>query len=78
VPRVPLPPSAGRHPARQQLQTERLSAVTVLDWILVAILALSSACTIALVGKERRPITPGTAAVSVLINVGLIFWIALW
>jgi hypothetical protein len=52
--------------------------VTVLDWILVAILALSSACTIALVGKERRPITPGTAAVSVLINVGLIFWIALW
>lgn len=78
MPRVSLPPQAGRHPARRALQTERVSALTGIEWTLVIILALSAVATISQVGKPRKPITPGVAATAVLIDIGLIFWIALW
>ena len=78
MPRVPLPPQAGRHPARSTLQTERVSALTGIEWALVVILALSAVATISQVGKPRKPITPGVAATAVLIDIGLIVWIFLW
>ena len=52
--------------------------MTGIEWTLVIILALSAVATISQVGKPRKPITPGVAATAVLIDIGLIFWIALW
>ncbi len=78
MPRVSLPPQAGRHPARSTLQTERVSALTGIEWTLVVILALSAVATISQVGKPRKPITPAVAATAVLIDLGLILWVILW
>lgn len=77
MPRVQVPPQAGRHPAHPPVQTEGLSALTALDLALVVIFALSSAAVIAQIGKPRQPITPGSAAISVIINTAFIAWVFL-
>ena len=42
--------------------------MTWFDWTLVAWLALGALASVALVGKPRKPLTPGVAVATVLIN----------
>lgn len=42
--------------------------MTWFDWALTAWLALGALAVVALVGKPRKPLTPGIAATTVLIN----------
>ena len=44
-------------------------------WILVAYFVLNGVAPIALIGKERKPITPGMAAIGVLCSGLIIFGI---
>lgn len=53
--------------------------MTWFHWVLVALFALSSIGRILLIGKERKPITPGQAAVGVLVDglfiIGIIHYL---
>lgn len=42
------------------------------DWLLVAILGVGAIVSVLLVGEERKPIAPGTAALQVILNASLI------
>lgn len=48
--------------------------------ILIAFLGLGAVATVSLVGKPRKPVTPGVAVASVIINalliVGALVWLA--
>jgi hypothetical protein len=46
--------------------------MTWFDWILVAWLTLGVVLTIALIGKPRKPITPGVAVATLVINSALV------
>ena len=49
----------------------------ITDWLIIAVFAANSVLTITQIGKERAPITPGTAAFYVLINtivIGIFLW----
>jgi hypothetical protein len=50
--------------------------MTWFDWALIAWLALGGLAAVALVGKPRKPLTPGVAVATILINalivVGLV------
>jgi len=39
-----------------------------LDWTIIAILGLSAITNVAIVGKARKPVTPGIAAINVLLT----------
>ena len=41
-------------------------------WVLVGLLSLSTQITICMIGKQRKPLQPGTAALAALINLGMI------
>ena len=42
-------------------------------WVLVVLLSVSSLITICLIGRQRKPLEPGTAALALLINTGMIW-----
>ncbi|WP_181799427.1 hypothetical protein [Kitasatospora acidiphila] len=44
-------------------------------WITAAIVLLGAVLTVSSVGKPRQPITPGSAAITVLIDFGLVVWL---
>lgn len=50
----------------------RRQYVLWIDWVIVAFLALGTIGTITQVGKERKPIDPGQAALTTIINVSVI------
>lgn len=43
-----------------------------MQWVIVGYLAIQGLGTVALIGQQRKPIEPGTAAVSVLLCALLI------
>lgn len=43
--------------------------MSVSEWVVVGILTLGAVSTVASVGKERKPLTPGVAAVGVAIDI---------
>lgn len=47
----------------------------ILKWILVVLLAVGALSNVLLVGHERKPITSGAAALSVILDGLLIAWI---
>lgn len=49
----------------------------IVDWIIVALFSLGLLLNVAQVGKPRKPLEPGTAAVIVAVNVALIIGV-LW
>lgn len=47
------------------------------DWTLIAWLALGVLSAIALIGKPRKPVTPGVAVTTLLINGALVAGVVL-
>ena len=50
-----------------------MRAINAWQWAVLAVLAANTVANIAYIGKERKPITPGSA-VAVLIVNALIAW----
>lgn len=52
---------------------------TVVKWVLVGWLAMAALLVVGAVGKPRKPLTSGTAAVAVLLNaLEIVAIIAYW
>jgi hypothetical protein len=47
-------------------------------WVLVVLLALGPIISASNVGKPRKPLTPGDAAASAVLNIGLLVAVLLW
>jgi hypothetical protein len=43
--------------------------VSALQWVIVVQVALGSLATVFMIGRERKPITPGGAAITLLVNI---------
>lgn len=55
--------------------------ITILLWVFVALQFVEALATTAMVGKERKPVTPGTAALSVAVALffgASVVILALW
>lgn len=50
----------------------------IAKWIIIGWVALATITVVALVGKPRKPITPGTAAVIVALNAIQIVAMVIW
>ena len=51
--------------------------MTWFKWLLVVLIVISTAANVAMVGKEREPLSPGAAAAVVLVNVFLVIGLIL-
>jgi hypothetical protein len=44
-------------------------------WITALLLLLGAVSTVCSVGKPRQPLSPGSAAITVLVDFGLVAWL---
>lgn len=51
--------------------------MTSVDWFLVTLLTVNAIATISLIGKPRRPLTPGVAVLAVAIDTAIVVAIVL-
>lgn len=47
----------------------------ILKWVLVGLFAIGGMSTISMIGEPRKPITPGVAILTVVIDVIFIIWL---
>ena len=47
----------------------------VFGWLVFGVIALGTVSTVLIVGQERKPLTPGVAAVNLVLNALVLVWI---
>ena len=47
------------------------------QWAILSVIALSEVASIAMIGKERKPTTPGIAILNLLINAALAYMVVM-
>lgn len=47
-----------------------------MKWLFIAVMALSAAATVSSIGKPRQPVTTGQAAITVAVDIVIVFIVA--